>query len=275
MRKSIWNINIKIMSQWKKKKHFAHFIFAVLSITHLTFGVSYMYSLLQITTQHFFGLRIELWLWPFRNPPFLLNHSFVNLLFIFWAIILLKGTLLVRLQPFYCVVGLTFSSSTLWFNVKFIQYSWHYDGKFAGALEQQNTLKPQHSHHHSSLNFSLKFSPSITTFDSSVQGKLFQRSGSSCRCWTAFLFWEWMLLLCWPYRFVHSLSNIWLEYIIHIDCFQSCLKIPWWHPGVLWDFLKHLALCYWGEFGGTIKWYCKYVEHPHNVWEDGMGWEEI
>lgn len=163
MRKSIWDINIimslillKLMSQWKKKKHFAHFIFAILYITYLTFGgVSYMYGLLQITTQHFFWTEIWTLTLAISKSSISSEWFFCEFTFIFWAINLLKGTLLVRLQPFYCVVGLTFSSSTLWFNVKFIQYSWHYDGKFAGALTQQNTLKPQHSHHHSSLNFSL------------------------------------------------------------------------------------------------------------------------
>lgn len=133
-------------------------------------------------------------------------------------------------------------------------------GLEASKHPQTTTLPPPWS------SLVLSFSPSISTFDSSVQGKLFQRSGSSCRCWIAFLFLILRLLPCWPSRFVHSLSNVWLVYI-HIDCFQSCLKILWWHPRVLWDFLKHLALCYQGDFGGTIKLYYEFVhdkKHPHN-----------
>lgn len=68
-------------------------------------------------------------------------------------------------------------------------------------------------------------------------------------------FLELRLLLHWPPRF----SDVWFVHI-HIDCFQSCLKIPC--DGVLWEILKHLALCCWG----WIKLYCVCVhnkKHPH------------
>lgn len=29
--------------------------------------------------------------------------------------------------------------------------------------------------------------------------------------------------------------------------------MPWYHPRVLWDFLKHLVLCSWGEFGEVVQ----------------------
>lgn len=135
-------------------------------------------------------------------------------------------------------------------------------GLGAAKHPQTTTLPPPWS------SLVLSFLPSISTFDSSVQGKLFQRSGSSCRCWIAFLFLILRFLLCWPSRFVHSISNVWLMYSISI---LTVSRAAWRSlddtPGVLWDFLKHLALCYRGDFGGTIKLYYEFVhdkKHPHN-----------
>lgn len=122
------------------------------------------------------------------------------------------------------------------------------------ALKQQNTPKPQHSHHRASLVFSFhQASPPLTHLSSS-RG-LVPHVGVRM----AFLFWELRLLLHWPPRF----SDVWLVHI-HIDCFQSCLKIPC--DGVLWDFLKHLVLCCWGELNCIVYVFITRNTHTLNRW---------
>jgi len=107
----------------------------------------------------------------------------------------------------------------------------------------------------------LSFSASISTFDSSVQGKLFQRSDSSCRCWIAFLFFntEAYFFADLPDLCTLFLTFDWCthSYWLFPELCEDPLMTPW---GSLR--LKHLALRYLGDFGGTIKLYyvCSWQE---------------